>query len=98
MQTESATGSVSSNKVRTTLSVAVEAIDFDTQACVLRVKGRNVQENQYVKVNYLLRVFDQHSFETVCVRFQAPIITGFWVLFVASVASTLNLSSINNYC
>lgn len=32
------------------LTIAVEAIDFDTQACVLRVKGRNIQENQYVKV------------------------------------------------
>ena len=50
VQTESATGSVSSNKVRTTLTIAVEGIEFDTQACMLRVKGRNVQENQYVKV------------------------------------------------
>ncbi len=33
------------------LTIAVEAIDFDTQACVLRVKGRNIQENQYVKVS-----------------------------------------------
>ncbi len=51
VQTESATGSTSSNKVRTLLTIAVEAIDFDTQACVLRVKGRNIQENQYVKVS-----------------------------------------------
>ena len=50
VQTESATGSTSSSKVRTMLTIAVEAIDFDTQACVLRVKGRNIQENQYVKV------------------------------------------------
>jgi len=50
VQTESSTGSTSSNKVRTVLTVTVEAIDFDTQACVLRVKGRNIQENQYVKV------------------------------------------------
>ncbi|CAH1801584.1 unnamed protein product [Owenia fusiformis] len=50
VQTESATGSTSSNKVRTTLTISVEAIDFDTQACVLRVKGRNIQENQYVKM------------------------------------------------
>lgn len=50
VQTESATGSVASNKVRTMLTIAVEAIDFDTQACVLRVKGRNIQENQYVKM------------------------------------------------
>jgi len=48
--TESSTGSSSSNKVRTMLSIKVEAIDFDTQACVLRVKGRNVEENEYVKV------------------------------------------------
>ncbi|XP_013792094.2 protein pelota homolog [Limulus polyphemus] len=48
--TESSTGSVGSNRVRTTLTVRVENVDFDTQACVLRVKGRNIQENQYVKV------------------------------------------------
>ncbi|KAK6968097.1 protein pelota [Biomphalaria glabrata] len=50
VQTESATGSVNVNKVRTTLTIQVESIDFDTQACVLRVSGRNVQENQYVKM------------------------------------------------
>ena len=50
VQTESATGSSSSSKVRTTLTIQVEAVDFDTQACVLRVKGRNVEENEYVKV------------------------------------------------
>lgn len=50
MQTESATGSVNVNKVRTTLTVRIEGIDFDTQACVLRVSGRNIKENQYVKV------------------------------------------------
>lgn len=51
VQTESATGSSSSNRVRTVLSIAVEGIDFDTQACVLRLKGRNIEENQYVKVS-----------------------------------------------
>lgn len=50
VQTESATGSVSVSKVRTTLTIKIEAIDFDTQGCVLRLKGRNIQENQYVKV------------------------------------------------
>ncbi|KAL3258950.1 hypothetical protein MRX96_016618 [Rhipicephalus microplus] len=48
--TESATGSTGSNRVRTTLVICIESIDFDTQACVLRVKGRNIQENQYVKM------------------------------------------------
>ncbi|ESP05086.1 hypothetical protein LOTGIDRAFT_208023 [Lottia gigantea] len=47
---ESSTGSVSANKVRTMLNIEVEAVDFDSQACVLRVKGRNVSENQYVKL------------------------------------------------
>lgn len=47
---ESATGSRTSDKVRTTLTVQVENIDFDTQACMLRLKGRNVEENQHVKM------------------------------------------------
>uniref|UniRef100_A0A4D5R9R3 Protein pelota homolog n=1 Tax=Scolopendra viridis TaxID=118503 RepID=A0A4D5R9R3_SCOVI len=50
VQTESATGSVGSNRIRTTLTIQVENIDFDIQACVLRVKGRNITENQYVKM------------------------------------------------
>lgn len=54
VQNESATGSVSASKVRTVLTIRVEAIDFDTQACVLRVKGRNIAENQYVKVRMCL--------------------------------------------
>ncbi|XP_050344770.1 protein pelota isoform X1 [Nymphalis io] len=50
VQTESSTGSSTSNRVRTTLTISVETIDFDTQACVLRLKGRNIVENQYVKM------------------------------------------------
>ncbi|XP_041347502.1 protein pelota-like [Gigantopelta aegis] len=50
VQNETATGSVSVHKVRTTLTIRVETIDYDTQACVLRVKGRNIRENQYVKM------------------------------------------------
>ncbi|KAJ8680322.1 hypothetical protein QAD02_016109 [Eretmocerus hayati] len=50
VQTESSTGSSSSQRVRTTLTICVEGIDFDTQACVLRLKGRNIEENRYVKM------------------------------------------------
>lgn len=53
VQSETATGSSSSNRVRTMLTICVESIDFDTQACVLRLKGRNIEENQYVKVSNL---------------------------------------------
>uniref|UniRef100_A0A8C6PWC4 Protein pelota homolog n=1 Tax=Nothobranchius furzeri TaxID=105023 RepID=A0A8C6PWC4_NOTFU len=49
VQTESTTGSVGSSRVRTTLTLCVETIDFDSQACQLRVKGTNIEENQYVK-------------------------------------------------
>ncbi|XP_049531755.1 protein pelota isoform X3 [Anopheles darlingi] len=50
VQNESSTGSSSSSRVRTTLTISVEAIDFDTQAQMLRVKGRNIEENQFVKM------------------------------------------------
>ncbi|CAH4037280.1 protein pelota isoform X1 [Pieris brassicae] len=50
VQNESSTGSSTSTRVRTTLTITVENIDFDTQACVLRLKGRNIVENQYVKM------------------------------------------------
>jgi len=63
--TESSTGSSSSNKVRTMLSIQVETIDFDTQACVLRVKGRNVEENEYVKVAAVTVVFYFNIFVTI---------------------------------
>lgn len=36
------------------LTIRIENIDFDTQACVLRLKGRNIAENQYVKVKTLI--------------------------------------------
>ncbi|XP_073822159.1 protein pelota-like [Musca autumnalis] len=50
VQNETATGSSTSSRVRTTLTITVETIDFDTQGCVLRLKGRNIEENQYVKM------------------------------------------------
>lgn len=47
---ESATGTTGSTKVRTMLRIAIETIDYDFEGCVLRVKGKNVEENQYVKM------------------------------------------------
>lgn len=49
---ETATGTSSSTRVRTTLTLAVEGTEFDTAACMLRVKGRNVVENRFVKVGW----------------------------------------------
>lgn len=50
VQQASVTGSSTSSRVRTTITIQVEAITFDTGACMLRVKGRNVEENQYIKM------------------------------------------------
>lgn len=48
---ESAGGSLTStSRVHTTLTICVEKLDFDTQASVLRVKGTNIEENQFVKM------------------------------------------------
>ncbi|KAJ3166298.1 hypothetical protein HDU88_003522 [Geranomyces variabilis] len=47
---ESATGSTDKSTVRTVLTIQVEAVEFDTQACMLRVAGRNVAENKFVKM------------------------------------------------
>lgn len=62
VQNETATGSSSSSRVRTTLTIKVENIDYDTQACMLRLKGRNVVENQFVKVcNFISHYHDIQS-------------------------------------
>ncbi|KAJ3288785.1 hypothetical protein HK104_007959 [Borealophlyctis nickersoniae] len=47
---ETATGSTDKSSVRITLTIQVEEIDFDTQAAMLRVKGRNIEENKFVKM------------------------------------------------
>ena len=47
---ESSTGSVDSSRVHTVLTIQVTVVDFDTQACTLRLNGRNVEENKFVKL------------------------------------------------
>ena len=48
--TEGATGSSRSQKIRLTLTLEVVDIYFDTEACALRIKGRNIEENEHVKL------------------------------------------------
>ncbi|RKP08631.1 eRF1 domain 1-domain-containing protein [Thamnocephalis sphaerospora] len=50
VQSVTATGSTSSQRVRTTLTIKVERTEFDAQECVLSVNGQNVVENEYVKL------------------------------------------------
>ncbi|KAK6102451.1 mRNA surveillance protein pelota [Brugia pahangi] len=48
--TESNTGSTCSQRVHTVLSISIETVDFDPIACILHLKGRNIAENQHVKM------------------------------------------------
>jgi protein pelota len=48
--TESKTGTSKSTKIRLTLTLDVEDIDYDKESCKLRVKGRNIEENEHVKL------------------------------------------------
>jgi protein pelota len=50
VQNESATGSVTTSRVRTTLTITVAKTDFDIQAGALHVAGPVSEENKYVKM------------------------------------------------
>ena len=43
-------GSVQSQRVRLTLTVEVDDVDFDPLECTIRLKGRNMEENPHVKL------------------------------------------------
>ncbi|KAJ3330892.1 hypothetical protein HDU93_010036 [Gonapodya sp. JEL0774] len=47
---ESSTGTTDKTSVRMQLTIQVESVDFDTQGGVLSVKGRNIEENKFVKM------------------------------------------------
>lgn len=51
------------------MTIAVSAIDFDTDACRLRVTGKNVEQNQHVKVGYLIEVSCSFSVPLVQLTF-----------------------------
>jgi len=50
VQSESNTGSVSSQRVKTTLTISVTSVEFDPTVGVLRVNGKNACQNLYVKM------------------------------------------------
>lgn len=47
---ESTVGLTTTSRVHTTLTILVKSLDYDTHASVLRVKGQNFEENQFVKM------------------------------------------------
>ncbi|KAG0229313.1 hypothetical protein BGW42_001653 [Actinomortierella wolfii] len=50
IQSESSTGSVESQRIRLTLSISIDNVDFDTQVGMLRISGRVIVENPHVKL------------------------------------------------
>lgn len=47
---ESNTGSVESRRLRLQLTIEVESVDFDPEACVMRCSGKNIAENEHVRL------------------------------------------------
>jgi protein pelota len=47
---ETNTGSTVKNRVKMVLKIAVERVEFDAEQCSLRVNGKNVEENEHVKL------------------------------------------------
>jgi hypothetical protein len=50
VQHETASGGTDSQRVRVTLEVVVEHVDFDAVSCKLRLRGKNILENPHVKL------------------------------------------------
>jgi protein pelota len=50
IQLESSLGNVQSQRIRLTLNISVEKLDFDAQAVMLRLNGRVVLKNEHVPV------------------------------------------------
>mmetsp|Transcript_69805 Transcript_69805/g.113320 ORF Transcript_69805/g.113320 Transcript_69805/m.113320 type:complete len:403 (+) Transcript_69805:119-1327(+) len=50
VSSESSTGTVSSERLRLTLTIQVETLDFDASTPMLRLKGKNIVENEHVKM------------------------------------------------
>ena len=61
---ETKTGSVSKERIRLTLRLAVERVEFDAEQCSLRVSGKNCKENDHVKLGqyHTLTVETKHPF------------------------------------
>ncbi|KAJ2792682.1 Translation factor pelota [Coemansia guatemalensis] len=50
LKKESSTGSVMSSRVWLTLTISIEDVFFDIQACALRINGRNIVESKHVGI------------------------------------------------
>ncbi|KAI9298461.1 hypothetical protein K502DRAFT_339394 [Neoconidiobolus thromboides FSU 785] len=47
---DTATGSADSTRVKLTITISITEIEFDTSTCLLRINGKNITENKYIKL------------------------------------------------
>ena len=47
---ESNTGSTNKSRVKMNITIRIERIEFEAESCSLRLTGRNVEENEFVKM------------------------------------------------
>jgi len=55
VQQTSSTGSSTAQKVKIRLTIEIETIEFDTQTCELRIKGKNMEVNRTRNMGQELR-------------------------------------------
>ncbi|KAH9305018.1 hypothetical protein KI387_009422 [Taxus chinensis] len=65
VQRESSSGDRDVERVKLKLEIEVEAIDYDNVAAILRVRGKNVSENEHVKIG---------AFHTLEIETQRPFV------------------------
>lgn len=65
VQRESATGSSESERRKITLEIVVDDVDFDAPGLQLRLKGRNILENEHVKIG---------AFHTIEIELNRPFV------------------------
>lgn len=58
IQKENSTGTVSNDRVKLMLAISVENVDFDPAGGTLRVSGKNLDDNKFIKVfNFKIIIF-----------------------------------------
>lgn len=51
-------GATASSRVKFMLKIAVEKVEFDAEQCCLRASGKNVEENEHIRVWLVLHIRD----------------------------------------
>ncbi|KAI8849071.1 hypothetical protein BC829DRAFT_392796 [Chytridium lagenaria] len=89
---ESATGSTDKTTVRISLTIQVETVEYDKQACMLRVNGRNMEENKFLNRPFSLA---KHEWDVITLE---RVATSCDVATRADVAAVVLEEGLANFC